>query len=248
MMLLPQSAVSRLLALLCAWCACTAAVAGEFSVTPIRVELKSGAMNETITVTNHAKEKLRVSVRLMEWTQDATGKDVYKESSDLIYFPRQMEFEPESKRLVRVGARGPAGMTERTYRLFIEEEPPAGTDANRAQVAFYFRFGVPVFLPPAMPHPQPEVSEPTLQGGKLAVTVRNTGNRYFRLVKLTISDGSGYQQEVGGWYSLAHTQRTYTADIPPAVCLKAQTLQVALEGEGGLRIDRKLHVDPASCQ
>lgn len=219
--------------------------AGEFSVSPIRVELKAGSMSETITVTNHAKEKLRVGVRLMRWTQDADGKDVYTDSSDLVYFPRQMELEGEAKRLVRVGIKAPAGVTERAYRLFIEEQPEAA-DSSRPQIAFYFRFGVPVFLPPAVPRSEPEVPEPTLGSGKLSIVVKNPGNQHFRLVKIAISDGAGYQQELVGWYSLAGTQRTYTADIPRDVCRKAGAFSIALEGEG-FRLDRKVNVDPASC-
>jgi P pilus assembly chaperone PapD len=135
---------------------------------------------------------------------------------------------------------------ERTYRLFIEEEPEAAATPNRAQVAFYFRFGVPVFLPPALPKPQPEVMEPTLGKGRLSVEVRNPGNAHFRLTKVSVSDGAGHLQELAGWYSLAGTTRTYTAEIPADVCRRAKVLSVALEGEG-LRFDRKLNVDPASC-
>lgn len=240
-----SAAVASLAAALLWACAGTAG-ASEFSVTPIRVELKAGAMSETITVTNHSKDKLRVGVRLMEWTQDAEGKDVYKDSSDLVYFPRQMELEGDAKRLVRVGIKSPAGLVERAYRLFIEEQPEAAPDANRAQVSFYFRFGVPVFLPPAVPKPQPEVPEPTLRGGKLAIVVDNPGNQHFRLSRIAISDGAGYLQEVSGWYSLAGSHRTYSADIPRDVCRKATAFSIALEGEG-FRLDRKVNVDPASC-
>jgi fimbrial chaperone protein len=228
--------------------ACTVppALGGEFSVTPISVELKPGAMSETITVTNHAKDKLRVNIRLMEWTQDAQGKDVYTDNNDLVYFPRQMDVEGEAKRLVRVGLKTPAGTMERTYRLFIEEQPEASTDTTRAQVAFYFRFGVPIFVTPAVPKPQPEVSDPTLQAGKLSIPVKNTGNQHFRLVKIAISDAAGYLQEISGWYSLAGTERIYTATIPPDVCRKAGVLNVSLVGEG-FTLDRKVNVDPASC-
>jgi fimbrial chaperone protein len=221
-------------------------LAAEFSVTPIRVQLAAGLMNETITVANHAEEKLRVAVRLMEWTQDAQGKDVYKESSDLVYFPRLMEIEAGGKRLVRVGAKRPAGVVERTYRLFIEEQPEPAAEPLRSKVAFYFRFGVPVFLPPVAPNPQPEASEPTLKAGKLSVVVKNPGNQHFRLVKLTVLDGAGYVQELSGWYSLSGTERTYSAEIPRDVCQKANTFSITLEGEG-IRLDRKLTVDPASC-
>jgi fimbrial chaperone protein len=221
--------------------------ATEFSVSPIRVELKPGAMSETITVTNYANAKLRLSMKLVEWTQDAAGNDVYKESSDLVYFPRQMDMEPNAKRLIRLGAKAPASTVERTYRLWVEEEPEtAGGDA-RAQVSFYFKFGVPVFLPPPGAKAQPEVMEPTLAKGKLAIVVKNPGNRHFRLTKLTISDEAGFQKEVSGWYSLAGTERTYTADIPRDVCRKARAFNVLVEGEEGLRFDRKLHVDPAGC-
>lgn len=220
--------------------------ATEFSVTPILVELKPGAMSETITVTNHSTDRLRAAVKLMEWTQDGEGKDIYKDSSDLVYFPRQMEIEGQGKRLVRVGIKAPAGMVEGAYRLFIEEQPEAAPDSSRAQVSFYFRFGVPVFVAPATPKAQPEIADPTVKAGKLSLVVSNTGNQHFRLVKIAITDGSGYLKEMGGWYSLAGTQRTYSAEIPADVCRKAHTFTVTLEGEG-FRLDRKVNVDPASC-
>ena len=134
-----------------------AAIGSEFSVTPIRVELKAGALNETITVTNHSRERLRVSVRLMAWSQDAQGADVYQETTDLVYFPRLLDLDPDSKRLIRLGAKVPGATTERTYRLFIEEQPEPTPGNARPQVAIVFKFGVPVFLPPALPRPMPEV-------------------------------------------------------------------------------------------
>lgn len=223
------------------------AAATEFSVSPIRVDLRPGVMSETITVTNHDTRKMRVSIKLMAWTQDASGKDVYTESNDLIWFPRQMELDPDSKRLVRVGAKTPAGTQERSYRLWIEEEPqPSGEAIGRAQVSFYFRFGVPVFLVPATGQPLPEVGEPTLGKGKVSVVVRNNGNQHFRLTRVAVTAAPGLNSEVPGWYSLPGTERTYTVDIPREACVKARVLNVLLEGEG-VRIDRTLNVDPANC-
>jgi fimbrial chaperone protein len=223
-----------------------AAHAAEFSVTPIRVDLKAGVLSETITVTNHANARLRVSVKLQEWTQDATGADVYTDSNDLVYFPRQLEIDPESKRLVRVGLKTPAGVTERTYRLFIEEDREPTVSGERAQVSFYFRFGVPIFLTPAAPRQQPEVGEPRLAGGKVSVAVKNAGNEHFRLNRVSLSDGGSFSTEVAGWYSLAGSTRSYSLDVPRDVCRRAKTLNLTLEGEG-IRIDRKLDVDPANC-
>jgi fimbrial chaperone protein len=223
-----------------------AAYASEFSVAPVRVDLRAGALSETITVTNHAEAPLRVAIKLMEWTQDAKGEDVYKETGDLVYFPRQMDLAPGATRLVRLGAKAPAGVTERTYRLFVEEQPQIAAEPGKAQIAVYLRFGVPVFLPPVAPHPQPEILEPRLDHGLLSLQVKNTGNQHFRLLRLLVEDGAGFSQEITGWYSLAGTERTYSLEIPRDVCRKARTLTVAVEGEG-LRADRKLDVDPARC-
>lgn len=222
------------------------AAASEFSVSPIRVDLRPGALSETISVTNHAATRLRVAVKLMEWTQDAQGADVYKETGDLVYFPRQMDIEADSKRLVRVGAKSVAGPSERAYRLFIEEQPEPSADPTRAQIAFYFRFSVPVFVPPAAAKLQPEVGEPVLDKGKLSLIVRNPGNQHVRIVRITVRDEAGHRQEVAGWYLLAGAQRTYAAEIPREVCRGAKTLSVAVEGEG-IQAERKLDVDPARC-
>ena len=238
---------ARAAGILLAACLAAPVLASDFSVSPVRVELRRGSLNETITVMNHAPERLRVSAKLMEWTQDEQGNDVYKDSGDIVYFPRQLEVESEGRRLLRVGAKAPAGPTERTYRLFIEEQPEAAAEGRAAQIAVYFRFGVPIFLPPAAPRMDAEIGQPLLEKGKLSLQVRNGGNQHFRLVKILVDDGAGYRQEVAGWYSLAGSQKTYTLDIPPDACRRAKTLNVTVEGEG-VRADRKLDVDPARCQ
>ncbi|MCD6078809.1 MAG: csuC [Ramlibacter sp.] len=238
--------LSHLAGFLLAACVAAPAIGSDFSVSPVRVELRQGALSETITVANHAPGRLRVSAKLMEWTQDEQGNDVYKDSGEIVYFPRQLEVEAAGRRLIRVGSKSPAGPTERTYRLFIEEQPEPAAEGRAAQIAVYLRFGVPIFLPPAVPRVQADIGEPTLDKGKLSLQVRNGGNQHFRLVRIAVSDGASYEQEVAGWYSLAGTQKTYTLDIPADVCRRSRTLNVTIEGEG-VRADRKLDVDPARC-
>lgn len=235
-----------LVALALACGACAPARASEFMISPVRADLRAGALSETITVANRGDRKIRIAVKVMAWTQDAQGKDVYTDTADLVYFPRQMDVEPGAQRLVRVGAKSPGGASERTYRMFIEEQPDASADAGRAQVAVYFRFGVPIFLAPAAPRRQADVPEPALDKGKVSVVVRNSGNQHVRVTRLSVADEAGFSREVAGWYSLAGTERTYTLDVPRDVCRRARTLSVAIEGEG-VRADRKLNVDPARC-
>ena len=220
---------------------------GDFSVSPIRAELKPGSLSETISVTNHSDKPMRVGVRLLSWTQDSEGKDVLTESGDLIYFPRQMDIEPGARRLVRIGAKNPAGPVERAYRLFIEEVPPAGAATQPGmQVAVYFRFGLPIFLPPAVPRQQPEFADSVVRKGELQFQIRNPGNQHFRLTKVQVSDGAGFSVNVGGWYTLAGASRTYTAQIPAEVCQKSRKLIVLAEGDG-VRLEREVDLSLANC-
>jgi fimbrial chaperone protein len=219
---------------------------GEIYIVPVRAELRAGALSQTITLTNRRAERMRVAVKLVEWTQDADGSDVYKDTTELVYFPRLFELPPDEKRLVRVGASAPGGAVERAYRLFFEEQPEAAKESERGKVSVYFRMGVPVFVAPANPQRRAEVGEPTLDKGKLSLQVRNPGNQHVRVLRVLVEDGAGFSKEIPGWYSLAGSQRTYSVDLPREVCRQGRTLSVTVEGDG-VSAERKLHVDPARC-
>ena len=110
--------------LVAAWCilfVCGTVAAGEFSINPIRLELGAVAKSGVIGVRNEGKTKLSFQLQSMEWTQDVTGKDLYADSSDLIFFPKIMSVDPGEEGLIRVGTKNSAVPSERTYRLFIEE-------------------------------------------------------------------------------------------------------------------------------
>jgi fimbrial chaperone protein len=220
--------------------------AGAFSVSPIRADLTGRTLSETITVTNDGAAPLRVNVKLMRWTQDDSGQDVLTESEDLVYFPRQLEIPAGTKKLVRVGSKGPAQGAERAYRLFIEESPPLA-NAGPAAVSFFFRFGVPVFVSPPSPPSPPDIPAPVLDHGKLSLAVRSTGPRHFRAAQIRFTDNAGWRKEVGGWYSLAGSQRIYEAEVPPDVCRKATRYAVTVESEDGTLTERTLDANPSNC-
>ena len=111
-------------------------------MTPIRLDLGKDAKSSVITVTNEAEEKLNVQMKAMEWSQDADGKDVYTDTSDIIFFPKIMTIEKKEDRIIRVGIKALAVLREKTYRLFVEEIPEP-KKAQGTSVAIAIRFGVP---------------------------------------------------------------------------------------------------------
>jgi fimbrial chaperone protein len=240
-------------ALTCAALAGVPALAGEFTVNPIRLEMGANVRSGAIGVRNEGKEKLSFQIQGMEWTQDAEGKDQYADTRDLVFFPKIMTVEPGDEGLVRVGARNALVPTEKTYRLFIEELP-SGKPAEAvrgAQVNVLVRFGAPIFIVPAKPQDGLEIERLDMAKGVLTIAARNTGNRHqvVQGVNLKGLDAGGrevYALTLADRYLLAGTAKPYATSIAPEQCARIASLSVELKTDR-LTAGRKLDVNRAMC-
>jgi len=231
--------------------------AGTWRVTPIRVELDARTRSATVTVFNEGDEPLHLQMKAFEWTQDEKGNDQYKETDDLIFFPKIMEVRPNDARILRVGLKAPAVAKERTYRLFLEEIP-APRKAEGAQVAIAIRFGLPIFVKPVKEEAKGVLDGVTLSNGQLNVVVRNTGNTHFFIESIAVQgkDAGGravYTQDLNGWYLLGGAVRTYTVKVPPEVCSKLSRLDLRVktdrfELKGGLDVQASMCTAPKSSE
>jgi fimbrial chaperone protein len=214
------------------------AIAGDFGVTPVRLDLDRSNRSAAITVSNQGDSPLSFQIRAMEWTQDEKGADRYADTNDLIYFPQQLLIPPNESRVVRVGYRNPARERELAYRLFIEElapPPPPGT-AGTAAVAMSVRFGVPVFLLPPTVAPKAEIAGFSIAAGRLRGAIRSVGSVHIRPTSVRVRglDGSGataFEQVFEGWYVLAGNERPYEAPVAAEPCRKARTIRVEVTGD-----------------
>lgn len=224
--------------------------AGNFGVSPIRVELDRATKSALVTVSNDDTKPLAFQVRAFEWTQEANGADRYSETTDLVYFPQQFKVAPNENRVVRVGYKVPATQAEKTYRLFIEELADPNRDASTG-IAVTLRFGVPIFLRPVAASAAGELGL-AMQAGTAEVLVKNTGNVHFRIASVNlVALGAGgetlHQQSVDGWYVLTGIQRPYVLKLPPDACAKARLLRVEAQAEKlVLRAERE--IAPADCR
>jgi fimbrial chaperone protein len=227
------------------------ACAGDFGVSPIRVDLDRGTKSALLTVTNDDARPLAFQVRAMEWTQDAAGADGYADTADLVYFPRQLKIPPKESRVVRLGYKVPALQAEKAYRLFIEELADPEARDSRTGVAITLRFGVPVFLRPAQARLAGEVAL-SVEGGAARALVRNTGNAHFRIasVRFTGLDAAGqtlFEQAVDGWYLLAGAARAYIIKLPAEHCGRARTLRAEALAEN-LSLRAEQAIAPGDCR
>jgi len=215
--------------------------AAEFSVTPMRMDLERTRSAGVLTVANHDARPLRLQPRLAEWSQDATGQDVYSESTALEGLRAQMTIGPGGNTVVNVGINPPPGLGERAYRLFLNELPQAGAVGN-----FAISFALPIFIVPAHPDPRAEIEAAAIAGSKLSITIANSGNQHIRIDSLSATADGRFTQEAGGWYLLAGARRVHVLAIPAGICPGLGRLDIKVRTDKFL-LQKSLDVEPGMC-
>src|SRR5687767_13477794 len=81
--------------------------AAEFGVAPLRVELTPSMKSAVVSITGKTTAGRLLQVSAMRWTQDAEGRDVYDETTDLVFLPKAIDLSKSPKQLIRVGTEKP---------------------------------------------------------------------------------------------------------------------------------------------
>ena len=225
--------------------------AGEWRVTPIRLDLGRDAKSGAVTVFNGSEERLQLQMKAFEWTQDGEGKDRYEETGDILFFPRIMIFDKQGEKILRAGIKATALAREKTYRLFVEEIPEP-IKAEGARVAIAIRFALPIFVKPLKEETRGEITGLSMSGGVVTAAVKNSGNvhLFVRTVLVQGKDGAGklvLTKELSGWYLLAGAQRVHTAEVPADVCREIARVDVEVRTET-LSFTGSLVADPSMCE
>jgi fimbrial chaperone protein len=182
--------------------------AAQFSVSPVRIDFAAQDKTSSITVLNMGDRPLRIALEARRWEQDQSGVDVYTATSDLLFFPKQAEIAPYSKRVIRIGMLVPRAENEQAYRLYVNEQPPLRSEGG-SQLAMVLSFGVPVFIQPEQLNLQALAERVTVKNNKLSFTLKNTGNATLKLVSVKSEALKLDQREFNDWYLLAGAQRDY---------------------------------------
>lgn len=194
------------------------AVAGTFSISPLRAELSSRTPTAALTLRNQESTAVVVQAEVLLWVQE-DGVDRLTPSRDVLVSPAVFTVAPNASQLVRLALRrAPDTNTELSYRLILTEVPQqASPDFNGLNVAL--RLSLPVFVDPATAGPAGaslEWSAARDATGGIVLTARNSGNTHARVLGFAVTplDGAApsIPQDVAV-YILPGQTRTWTLGI-----------------------------------
>jgi uncharacterized protein YcfL len=163
-------------------------------VTPMRVEVKaagSGQYTNTVSLTNHDKNPVRIHATLYDWYFSKDGTPQYRETDTAMPFsaaawvrlnPVEQVVQPGASGIVRFTVNIPAGTAPGGYRtaIMFDFGPPGAEGVIAKGVLFKSRVATIVYVTVGSPKPAVELVDvqPRAQAGQvptIAATLKNTG-------------------------------------------------------------------------
>jgi fimbrial chaperone protein len=167
------------------------AVAGSFSISPLRVDFSSTANTAALTVRNADEAAIVVQTQGLAWSQEG-GQDALTPTRDLLISPAVFTLPPGGSQLIRVALRRPVDPArELSYRLTVQEVPQqAKPDFTGLQVAL--KMSVPIFVAPTAPA-EPQLHWKAARGadGRLSITASNDGAAHARIQRFSVKTADG---------------------------------------------------------
>lgn len=210
--------------------------AGTFQVTPVRVELSAARATTALTVSNKGPAAVVIQLQSAAWAQ-LEGIDQYSASDDLIATPPIFTIQPGASQVVRVGLRRrPDADTELSYRLYLQEVPPAPELGFQGlQVAL--RIGIPVFVEPSTRTTAglSFVAQKNAED-KITVVLKNTGKAHVQVTDFKLSlpgQAQAIATQQVSFYLLPLQARSWILAHEPHKLLGAKTVHVTAYTDAG---------------
>lgn len=158
------------------------ALAADWNVDPVRIELSPEQQTAAIIVRNESDQPSSMQIQAVAWSQ-VDGKDVYTPTRELLVSPPVVTIAPKSDQVIRVALRRQADASkELTYRINLQELPAQPTpEFTGVHVAL--RVGLPVFVQSHKGEARPKMAWTVsrMPDNSLKVGVRNQGNAHVQI-------------------------------------------------------------------
>ena len=211
------------------------AALASMQVFPTHVYFEAGQNTTTVTVRNVRDTPLTIQVSPRDWGQGEDGGDQYKETDDLLVFPRMVTIDGNGEQTLRLAYRGDPVTTQRAFRMLVEEVP---IDEPGKQMAMRFAvtMSMPVFIDPPEMVQDFSLGQVTVSEGAAHVSFINKGSVHGQVgeidVQLLSSGGQKIADVTGnGWYVLPGMTRSFAVPLPEADCRKAARIAITVAGK-----------------
>ncbi len=205
--------------------------ATTFTVEPTQITLSGRTASVLLTLRNESTEALRFELSAFTWAQSPSGEMQLAATEDVVFFPSLLTVGPGESRRVRVGSATSSAAHEKSYRIFVEELPPANRQGNGVRVLT--KMGIPIFVAPSKEVAAASLSTLDLQNGALRFTLINDGTVHFlpRDVRIKGFAGSAValEDQASGWSVLAGGRREFNVPLKAAQCSGITSLLVEIE-------------------
>ena len=209
------------------------AMAGTFSISPVRVDLAAQATTGVVTIRNQEDQPVVVQAESKLWQQTSAG-DQLEDTRDVLVTPAVFTIPPQGSQVVRIALRRDVDpRTELSYRLILTEVPqqaaPGFTGLNMA-----LQMSLPIFIAAQAPTtPRVQWSAARSPDGTVAVTALNAGTEHARVLDLLISPQPGGDQwlhQQGAHYVLPGQSRRWALDTDKSKNDSAAWRQLRVKG------------------
>jgi len=193
------------------------AVAGLFSVTPVRISMTPRDRATAVTITNDGDDELVMQADIYTWSQKPGGEDDLVLSEDLILSPPILKLAPRSRQVVRLArVRAVKSDKQQFYRLIVREVPEAKPAGKDVQLQVALAFSLPVFITPPKTNRAMECSARRTGPDSVAVECENTGDTFLQLRDLALANAAGDKvaSRDSGVYILPGIKRTIDIKRP----------------------------------
>lgn len=206
------------------------AIASNFEISPVVLELPSTRAAGVIKITNKGDRDVSLQLRAYDWTQQDNEGELSATQS-LIISPPVFTVAPDTTQTIRIISTRSAEGVEVAYRVLVDEIPVM---TAAAAVNFRFRISMPVFIAPTAAAEQ-KLNWVVTGGREPAVLISNIGNRRIRLTKLKLTLPDGNQTTLptdADPYILAGAVKRYTIDAMPSLAVGSPVNISALSDDG----------------
>jgi fimbrial chaperone protein len=168
----------------------SAALAGTFNVSPVKINLSKNSSTAILQVSNAGNSDTTIQLQSMRWIQDGEG-DKLQPTREIIATPQIFSIKAGATQLIRVGmVNRPDPVNETAYRLILDEIPsPPEPGFKGLQVAL--KISLPIFVQPlSKSTPELDFSWVQTQDKKIRVAIVNHGTGHAQIIRMKISDES----------------------------------------------------------